>query len=74
MEPTTEQSGFSKRFVENLTCMRVAEIMPLGQSGSSGSLVYLVCFVYFVGLVQLNTQDKPNKPNEQEKSGEGNWT
>jgi hypothetical protein len=36
MEPVAQQSGFSKRFVENLTCLLVAEIMPLGLSGSSG--------------------------------------
>jgi len=34
-EPTTQQSGFGKRFVENLTCLFVVEIMPLGLSGSS---------------------------------------
>jgi hypothetical protein len=75
MEPTTQKNGFSKGFVGNLTCLLVAEIMPLGLSGSSGfSGLSKVCFVYFVGLVQLIKQDKPNKPHEQERSGEGSWT
>ena len=74
MEPTTHQSGFSKRLAVNLTYMLVAEIMGLGLLGLSGFSGLSGLFRLFRWSGSTKQTRQPDRPNEQEMRGEGSWT